>query len=94
MTDVHTNGRVTHPDRQTLAAAEATQIRLASYLPDDVDDGVVRATSTWDDVETLPEWRRFVRLGVLTGVLTGVLVVLGVIVATLLVAVGSGVLGS
>jgi hypothetical protein len=85
MTDVHTNGRVTHPDRETLAAAEATQIRLASYLPDDVEDP--RATNG-DDMEA--EWRRFVRLGALTiaVLLLGLLAALGAI------AVGSGVFGS
>jgi hypothetical protein len=85
MTDVHTNGRVTHPDRQTLRAAEATQIRLASYLPDDMAEEP-RVTNG-DDTEA--EWRRFVRLGVLAvWLLLGLLAVLGVI------AVGSGVVGS
>jgi hypothetical protein len=85
MTDVHTNGRVTHPDRQTLRAAEATQIRLASYLPDDVEEPRV---TNGDDMEA--EWRRFVRLGAMTlaWLLLGLLAALG------LIAVGSKVLGS
>jgi hypothetical protein len=85
MTDVHTNGRVTHPDRKTLRAAEATQIRLASYLPDDVDDDP-RITNG-DDTEA--EWRRFVRLGVLT-VAWLLLVLLGFLAV---IAVGSVVRG-
>jgi hypothetical protein len=86
MTDVHANGRVTHPDRQTLCAAEATHIRLASYLPDDV--GEEPHVTNGDDMEA--EWSRFVRLGVLTvaWLLLGLLAALGAI------AVGSGVLGS
>jgi hypothetical protein len=85
MTDVHTNGRVTHPDRETLAAAERTQIRLASYLPDDMDEGPRVANG--DDMEA--EWRRFVELALqaLAALMFGLLAVLVV------VAVGSGVLG-
>jgi hypothetical protein len=86
MTDVHTNGRVTHPDKRTLASAHATHIRLASYLPDDVGEDL-HATNG-DDMEA--EWARFVRLGVLTvaWLLLGLLAALGVI------AVGSKVVGS
>jgi hypothetical protein len=86
MTDVHTNGRVTHPDRKTLAAAEATQIRLASYLPDDMGEEP-RATNG-DDAEA--EWRHFVGLALqtLAALVFGLLAALGAI------AVGSRVVGS
>jgi len=86
MTDVHSNGRVTHPDKRTLASAHATQIRLASYLPDDV--GEEPRTTNGDDMEA--EWRRFVELALqtLAVLVFGLLAVLG------LIAVGSGVLGS
>jgi hypothetical protein len=94
MTDLHTNGRVTHPDRRTLASAEATQIRLASYLPDDVEDGLrVCATSTRNeaDTRTVTQWDRFVRLAELTFAAYLLAAVLGFLV---LIAVGSGVVGS
>jgi hypothetical protein len=95
MTDVHANGRATHPDRETLAAAERTQIRLASYLPDDVDGMLVHRTPYPTDDETsayarrISGWGLFVRLAAVAALsLAAVLGVLG------LIAVGSGVVGS
>jgi hypothetical protein len=86
MTDVHTNGRVTHPDKRTLASAHATQIRLASYLPDDMgEEPPVRANG--DD--TVTQWDRFVRLAAIAA-----LFLAAVLVVRALIAVGSGVLGS
>jgi hypothetical protein len=86
MTDVHTNGRVTHPDKRTLASAHATQIRLASYLPDDMgEEPPVRANG--DD--TVTQWDRFVRLAAIAA-----LFLAAVLVVRALIEVGSGVLGS
>jgi hypothetical protein len=82
MTDVHTNGRVTHPDRQTLRAAEATQIRLASYLPDDMEDEPRAAPTAWD------------RLLMLAGLTVAAWLLVGVLGFLALIEVGSGVLGS
>jgi hypothetical protein len=95
MTDVHTNGRVIHPDRETLAAAEATQIRLASYLPDDMDGMLAYRTPYPTDDETsayvrkISGWDRFVRLAAVAA-----LFLAAVLVVRALIAVGSGVLGS
>jgi hypothetical protein len=86
MTDVHSNGRVTHPDKRTLASAHATQIRLASYLPDDMgEEPPVRANG--DD--TVTQWDRFVRLAAIAA-----LFLAAVLVVRALIEVGSGVLGS
>jgi hypothetical protein len=95
MTDVHSNGRVTHPDKRTLASAHATQIRLASYLPDDVGGMLVHRTPYPTDDETsayvrkISGWDRFVRLAAVA-----VLFLAAVLVVRALIAVGSGVLGS
>jgi hypothetical protein len=86
MTDVHSNGRVTHPDKRTLASAHATQIRLASYLPDDMgEEPPVRANG--DD--TVTQWDRFVRLAAIAALFLS-----AVLVVRALIEVGSGVLGS
>jgi hypothetical protein len=95
MTDVHSNGRVTHPDKRTLASAHATQIRLASYLPDDMDGMLAYRTPYPTDDETsayvrkISGWDRFVRLAAIAA-----LFMAAVLVVRALIEVGSGVLGS